>query len=86
MKHLINANTIAFVLEYRLSFWTFNIIQVTYHILNKLYNLFYNSFNAIGNTTTPLSMLFIGLILSEVKIKSIKELKKRIANIYIVTF
>lgn len=77
LKHLINANTIAFVLGILAVVLDFQYYSSNIQILNKLYNLFYNSFSSIGNTTTPLSMLFIGLILSEVKIKSLRDLKKR---------
>lgn len=85
LKHLINANTIAFVLGISAVALNFQYYASNLLIVNKLYNLFYNSFNSIGNTTIPLSMLFIGLILSEVKIKSISDVRKRLP-IFILSF
>jgi malate permease and related proteins len=77
LKHLINANTIAFTLGIIAVAFDFQYYLSNIQIVSKMYNLFYNSFSSIGNATTPISMLFIGLILAEVKITSMGDFKKR---------
>lgn len=77
LKHLINANTIAFTLGIIAVVFNFQYYVGSIQIVNKLYNLFYNTFSSLGNTTTPLSMIFIGLILSEVKMSSFSDLRRR---------
>lgn len=85
IKHFINGNTIAIALGL-LSI----IVQLQHQIeksyqAQKIYELFYNTFHPVGKMTVYLSMIFIGLILSEVKIKNAAELAKRYP-IFILSF
>lgn len=78
LKHLINGNTIAFSLG--LFFMLINLkslINSSNVIVKDIYKLVFDTFNPLGHTTVYLSMLFIGLILSEVKIESFSDLIKR---------
>ncbi|MCX7710098.1 MAG: AEC family transporter [Clostridia bacterium] len=78
LKHLINGNTIAFSIG--VLFVLTNLRTVINHsgpLAKDIYNLLFNTFNPLGKTTIYLSMLFIGLILSEVKISSFADLMKR---------
>ena len=77
IKHLINGNTIAFaaglVILLKVNFMPFikqipYIFEVSGFVKSALYPL--------GEVTVPLSMLFIGLILSEIKISNAGDLLK----------
>lgn len=77
MKHLINGNTIAFTAGV-----VFIVINLQYYVgkyeyVGKVYYLLYDTFSPLGKTTVYLSMLFIGLILSEVKIKKVSDILRR---------
>lgn len=78
LKHLVNGNTIAFA--FGVLFMLANIksrINASGIFAKEIYTFLFNSFSPLGHTTIYLSMLFIGLILSEVKISTFSELKKR---------
>lgn len=78
LKHLVNGNTIAF---------SIGVIFILCNLKSAInnggpwakgtYDLLFNTFSPLGKTTIYLSMLFIGLILSEVKISSFGDLIKR---------
>jgi predicted permease len=42
-----------------------------YAVSNKIYDILYSTFNSLGKTTTPLSMIFIGLMSSEIKLSNL---------------
>ncbi|GAE89730.1 AEC family transporter [Acetivibrio straminisolvens] len=79
LKHLINANTIAFTagLVIMLIKSNFKGIIDSIPYIYDIGGFISNAFIPIGEATVPLSMLFIGLILSETKISSAKDLIKR---------
>ena len=77
LKHLINGNTIAFTLGIFCILINLQGIVNSSPFAKSVYDMFYKTFNRLGETTIPLSMLFIGLILSEIRIGSIKDFLKR---------
>jgi len=85
LKHLINGNTIAFLVG--LSCILINLQGFVSKMppVKEVYTLIYDTFNPLGTTTTTLSMLFIGLILSEIKFSSISDVLKRYP-IFILSF
>ncbi len=86
LKRLINSNTIALCLG--LSVLVIKTIfgQSVYNIpyISQTSGFIYDSFHLLGSTTFPLSMLFIGLILSEIKIEKLSDLIKRV-HIFILS-
>ncbi|NMB34537.1 MAG: AEC family transporter [Clostridium sp.] len=79
IKHLINGNTIAFaagltIILLKVNFMPF--IERIPHI-NEVSSFISSAFYPLGEMTAPLSMVFIGLILSEIRIKNIGDLFKR---------
>lgn len=77
LKHLINPNTLAFAGGLLLiavkSMFKINDISV----YNVVWDVFYTTFNGLGKTTIYLSMVFIGLLLANTKINSIKDVLSR---------
>jgi len=51
----------------------------------RIYDMLYGTFYPLGETTIPLSMLFIGLILSETKMEGFKDVLKRYPS-FILSF
>ncbi len=88
IKHLINGNTIAFaaglvIILLKVNFMPFikqipYIFEVSGFVKSALYPL--------GEVTVPLSMLFIGLILSEIKISNAGDLLKRVPTFALSLF
>jgi len=77
LSHLLNPNTLAFL---------GGIIMIVFKSLfkidkiaayNTVWSIFYDTFNGLGHTTIYLSMVFIGLILSNVKISGINDILSR---------
>ncbi len=77
LSHLVNPNTIAFL---------GGIIMIVIKSLFKIekvaaydtvWNIFYTTFNGLGHTTIYLSMVFIGLLLSNIKITGIQDVLSR---------
>lgn len=77
LSHLVNPNTIAFL---------GGIIMIAIKSLFKIekiaaydavWNVFYTTFNGLGHTTIYLSMIFIGLLLSNIKITGIQDVLYR---------
>ncbi|MCX7922200.1 MAG: AEC family transporter [Clostridia bacterium] len=85
LKHLINGNTLAFVLGVLSIITNLQYYVAKYPSVQKVYSLVYNTFNPLGKTTIYLSMLFIGLILSQVKMNSFSDVLKRYP-IFILSF
>lgn len=85
LKHLINGNTIAFTLGIFCILIDLQGIVNNSHLAKSIYDMLYKTFNRLGETTIPLSMVFIGLILSEIRISSIKDLLKRYPS-FILSF
>lgn len=79
LKHLINANTIAFAagLVIMILKSNFKVFIDGIPFIYDISGFISSAFIPIGEATVPLSMLFIGLILSETKISNAKDLLKR---------
>ncbi|ACL76528.1 AEC family transporter [Ruminiclostridium cellulolyticum] len=74
LLHLINPNTLAFLGGIAMIFLKFQFrIEKTY-VFTKVWSIFYDAFNGLGHTTIYLSMIFIGLILSSIKVTSVNEM------------
>lgn len=88
LKHLINGNTVALcsgliVLATRMILGrSINNIPYVYEVSGFIYN----TLNSLGSTTFPLSMLFIGLILSEIKIQKLSDFKNRAHILVLAAF
>ncbi|HEX3029553.1 MAG TPA: AEC family transporter [Clostridia bacterium] len=85
LKHLVNGNTIAFALGLLTIVFNLQGLVSKYPAVKSVYNIIYETLNPLGNTTIYLSMLFIGLILSDVKFDGISDFLKRIP-IFILSF
>lgn len=77
LSHLINPNTLAFAVG-----MVMILVKSLFHIENsdmygKVWEIFYTAFNGLGHTTIYLSMVFIGLILSNVEISGLKDVLSR---------
>jgi malate permease and related proteins len=86
LSHFINPNTLAFlggILMIALK-WVFKIEKSAEY--NKVWDVFYDAFNGLGHTTIYLSMIFIGLVLSNVKISGINDILSRLRFIVYSTF
>lgn len=77
LSHLINPNTIAFLGGIILIAIKFIFKIDKNSTYNILWDVFYTTFNGLGKTTIYLSMVFIGLILANTKIRGIKDLLSR---------
>ncbi len=74
LKHMINANTIAFVLGIVLMLTGLNKV-----LLNRsAFDSVYTTIDMIADTTSPLSMLFIGITLAGIKLTGIKDIKRKV--------
>lgn len=85
LKHLVNGNTIAFALGLLSIAINLQGLVSKYQAVKSVYNIIYETLNPLGNTTIYLSMLFIGLILSDVKFEGVSDFLKRIP-IFILSF
>jgi predicted permease len=86
LSHLINPNTIAFFGGIILIF-----LKSAFHIeksnaYSTVWNVFYSAFNGLGHTTIYLSMIFIGLILANVRIKGINDIMSRLSYLVYSVF
>ena len=79
LKRLINGNTIALcsglIVMFAKMFLGQSVNNIPY--VHEVSGFIFDTFNSLGTTTFPLSMLFIGLILSETKIEKLSEFKDR---------
>jgi len=86
LKHLINGNTVALcsglvvLIVKTLLGQSIGNIPFVY----KVSGFVFETFDSLGSTTFPLSMLFIGLILSEIKIEKVSDFIKR-SHIVVLT-
>lgn len=78
LRQLINANTIAFALGFLCMLFNIQQYVESSWIVGRVYNALYDSLNPLGKTTIYLSMIFIGLILSEVRLKGFKDIAGRL--------
>lgn len=85
LKHLINGNTIAFTAGIILAAVGLQNYISQHAYMAKVYNLLYTTFHPLGESTIYLSMLFVGLILSEVRIEKYSDIAKRYP-IFILSF
>ncbi len=77
IKHLVNGNTIAFAVGIFLTAINFQHLVSVNPFAGKIYRVLNDAFNPLGKTTIYISMIFIGLILSEIKIGGIKGMIER---------
>ncbi len=77
LSHLVNPNTLAFIggLLMILLKGIFKFENI--NIYKSIWDIFYSAFYNLGHITIYLSMIFIGLILSGVKIRGIKDIFDR---------
>jgi len=77
LSHLVNPNTLAFLggIIMIVIKSLFKIDKIA--IYNTVWNVFYDTFNGLGHTTIYLSMIFIGLLLSNIKISGISDILSR---------
>ncbi|HEX2925255.1 MAG TPA: AEC family transporter [Ruminiclostridium sp.] len=68
LSHLINPNTLAFIGGIAMIALKFQFGIEKSEAFGKVWGIFYQTFNGLGSTTIYLSMVFIGLILSSIKI------------------
>lgn len=86
LKQLVNANTVSFVLGI-----LFMVVNLQ-HYVNKyagvrvVYKLLYDTLNPLGKTTLYITMVFIGLILSEIRIGSLSDLISRYPTLVLSFF
>lgn len=85
LKHLLNANTLAFGVGVLCIVFNLQHYVGQSAWAKNIYDLLYNTFSPLGKTTIYLSMVFIGLILAEVKMSSLSDLMKRYP-IFILAF
>lgn len=86
LKHLVNGNTIAFALGILLTAVNFHHIVGTNVFAGKVYRVINDALNPLGKTTIYISMIFIGLILSEIKIGGIKGILERYPHFVMALF
>ncbi|WP_010248307.1 AEC family transporter [Acetivibrio cellulolyticus] len=86
LKRMINGNTIALSLGLIVLIIKTILGESVNNIpyLSNVSGFIYDTFHMLGSTTFPLSMLFIGLILSETKIEKVSDLLKR-AHIFVLS-
>lgn len=77
LSHLINPNTLAFLGGFLMIVLKGAFKFEETEVYKSVWDIFYSTFYNLGHITIYLSMLFIGLILSTVKIKGIKDLVLR---------
>jgi len=78
-KHLLNINTIAFGLGIILMLTGFSpwIATVSNPVINMGYGVFFETIKMIGSATSPLSMIFIGMILAKSNVHELFDIKKK---------
>ncbi len=77
LSHLINPNTLAFIGGFIMIVLKGVFKFEETEVYKSVWDIFYSTFYNLGHITIYLSMLFIGLILSTVKIEGIKDLVLR---------
>lgn len=78
LAHLVNPNTLAFIGGILMI-----VLKLQFGIeesagFKKVWDIFYETFNGLGHTTIYLSMVFIGLILSGIKIAGIGDILSKL--------
>lgn len=78
LKQLINGNTISFLIGITCVITNFKgIVEGSNQYVKNTYVFIMDTFQPLGKTTSVLSMIFIGLILSQVRFDSMKDILKR---------
>lgn len=85
LKHFFNINTIVFITGILAVSLNLHKLINSSEVLKKAYKIFFDTLNPLGKSTTYLSMIFIGLILSETKMSCISDVFKRY-SIFILSF
>jgi len=85
IKHLFNINTLAFAIGILAIIINFQGLISRYELLGKGYELLFEALNPLGKSTTYISMIFIGLILSNATIQGISDIFKKY-SIFIFSF
>ncbi len=86
LKYLVNGNTIAFLLGIASIIINLQGIVNSSALVKGVYDILYGAFSPLGETTVPLSMLFIGLILSETRIGSFNDIINRYPSFILALF
>ncbi|HEY5584254.1 MAG TPA: AEC family transporter [Ruminiclostridium sp.] len=74
LSHLINPNTLAFLGGIMIIALKYLLKIDKIAVYNGAWKIFYDTFNGLGHTTIYLSMIFIGLLLSNIKATGINNI------------
>jgi len=79
-KHLINPNTISFIISIScmLIGVSTKVATINDGIFKTIYNVFLSVINMIGTTTSPVAMLFIGMMLAAYPLSDFKGIKNNL--------
>jgi predicted permease len=88
LKRLINGNTVALCLGLLVLIIRMVLGQSVSNLpyVHKASVFIHDTLNSLGSTTFPLSMLFIGLILAEIKIEKVSDFTKRVYILVLALF
>lgn len=86
LSHLINPNTLAFLGGIAMIILKFQFKIEKNPVYDKVWSIFYEAFNGLGHTTIYLSMVFIGLILSSIKITNMSEILSKLKYLVLSLF
>jgi len=88
LKRLINGNTVALCLGLLVLIIRMVLGQSVSNLpyVHKASVFIHDTLNSLGATTFPLSMLFIGLILAEIKIEKVSDFTKRVYILVLALF
>ena len=86
LSKILNPNTIAFVIGIIASVIKLgNLVKVS-PVTNGLYSIIYEALDKVGGTTFYISMLFLGMILANIKFAGIIDLIKTKYSIFVLSF
>jgi len=85
IKHLFNINTLAFAIGILAIAVNFQELTQKYSLLGTVYNMVFDALNPLGKSTTYISMIFIGLMLSNTTFRSVSDILKKY-SIFIFSF
>ncbi|HHV99448.1 MAG TPA: AEC family transporter [Clostridiaceae bacterium] len=85
IKHLFNINTLAFAIGIVAIAVNFQELTRRFGLLGTVYKMVFDALNPLGKSTTYISMIFIGLILSKATFRSVSDIFKKY-SIFIFSF
>ena len=85
IKHLFNINTLAFAIGILAIAVNFQELISRHKLLGTVYGVIFEALNPLGKSTTYISMIFIGLILSGTTVRHISDIFKKY-SIFIFSF